>query len=456
MVDNINSFKDLPKLDEFYEFVKSKYSNLSEGLLKDFIRISLDDARNRIKNGEKLKLDDIVNFIEELNSDNQTYNLRPVINATGIVLHTNLGRSLLTKSAYENIELVSKNYVNLEYNIEEGRRGDRHSIISYLIKQILNVEDAIVVNNNASATLLVLSSLAKGKEAIVSRGELVEIGGSFRIPDIMNQSGAFLKEIGTTNKTHFVDYENATNENTAMYLKVHTSNYKVVGFSESVEIDDLLTLKNKYNIPIVYDLGSGLMVSLKEYGIDEPTVIESINKGIDIILFSGDKLFGGPQCGIIAGKKEFIDKMKKNPLTRVVRVDKLTFAALESTLKEYLDLNNAKKTIPTLRMLSFTDNELLDKANNLLNEIKNNLTDIEVEILQTENEVGGGSAPMIKLNSYAVAISRYKNYSLNDIEKKLRYNKIPIISYINKERLLLDVRTINETDYNIIVKALYE
>lgn len=452
MTNTIKQFKDLPKLDEFFDYLKPSFNNISDGLLKDCIRVALDKAREILKNNNELTLNDLIVFVENNYKKNKDYNLRPLINATGIILHTNLGRSLLAENAYKNIELVSKNYVNLEYNIEEGRRGDRHSIVTTLLKKILNVEDAIVVNNNASATLLVLSSLAKNKEVIVSRGELVEIGGSFRIPDIMEQSGAILKEIGTTNKTHFVDYENATNDNTAVYLKVHTSNYRVVGFSEDVDIDEINKLKIKYNIPLVYDLGSGLMVPLNQYGINEPTVIESLNKGVDVILFSGDKLFGGPQCGIIAGKKELISKMKKNPLTRVVRVDKMTFAALEATLKEYLDMDNALKTIPTLKMLSYTDNELKDKAKQLFNLLKNKFNDnIDIEILQTENEVGGGSAPMVKLKSYAVAINKFFDLSLNDLEKKLRFNSIPIVSYINKDKLLLDIRTIDINDYNIIV-----
>ncbi|MDP1758668.1 MAG: L-seryl-tRNA(Sec) selenium transferase, partial [Thermodesulfovibrionales bacterium] len=266
---------------------------------------------------------DIGMKIEKLSA----FSLKPVINATGIVIHTNLGRSVLSEKILDNVKKIAENYSNLEYNLEAGRRGKRYAHITRILREITGAEDALIVNNNAAAVLLCLSALAKGKEVIVSRGELVEIGGSFRVPDIMSLSGAVLREVGTTNKTHLHDYKNAINESTALILKVHQSNYRISGFTEEVPVADLKKLSEKYHIPVMYDLGSGCMIDLKPYGIhSEPSVQEIVKSGVDVVTFSGDKLLGGPQGGVIVGRKEYIEKLQKNPLTRAIRIDKLTLA----------------------------------------------------------------------------------------------------------------------------------
>jgi len=298
-----------------------------------------------------------------------------------------------------------------------------------------------VVNNNAAATMLTLSALGYSKEVIVSRGELVEIGGSFRIPDIMNQSGATLIEVGTTNKTKLSDYKYAINENTAALLKVHTSNYEIVGFTEDVNLNDLVKLGQEENLPVIYDLGSGLIYDLNEYGIHEPSLIGSLKTGIDIALFSGDKLLGGPQCGIIVGNAKYIDMFKKHPLARVLRVDKMTLSALEVTLMPYLDKDYALNTIPTLKMVT-EDKKSLFKRANLLNEY---LPDCVSEIVPIKDQIGGGAAPTTYLDGYGVSISHEK-YSIVKLERMMRKNSPPIIARLNKDKLIVSLRTISDED----------
>ena len=294
-------------------------------------------------------------------------NLVSIINCTGVVLHTNLGRSLLCKEALQNITNVSSGYSNLEYNIAKGSRGIRYSAVENLLCELTGAEAAIAVNNNAGAVLLCLNSLADNKEVIVSRGELVEIGGSFRIPDVMTKSNAILKEVGTTNRTHPKDYTNAISGNTGLFLKVHTSNYQIEGFTTNVAVPDLVAIGSKHGIPVMEDLGSGTLIDFSKYGFTyEPTVKEAVKSGADIISFSGDKLLGGPQAGIILGKKEIIDIIKSNPLTRALRIDKLTLAALEATLRLYKDENSVIKKIPTLKMLTEPYNNIRRKALSIL------------------------------------------------------------------------------------------
>ena len=278
---------------------------------------------------------------------------RRVINATGVILHTNLGRALLSRAAVENVALLASHYSNLEYDLERGQRGDRYVAVVELLRQLTGAEDALVVNNNAAAVLLALQTLAVGREVVVSRGELIEIGGSFRIPDIMRSSGAMLHEVGATNKTHLADYQSAINERTALLLKVHTSNYRIVGFTETVPRAALVQLGNVSQLPVMEDLGSGNLVDLSAYGLDqEPTVSEVVRAGVDVVTFSGDKLLGGPQAGILVGKKRYIELLKRHPLNRALRIDKMTLAALESTLRHYVDPRAAVREVPTLQMLT--------------------------------------------------------------------------------------------------------
>lgn len=320
--------------------------------------------------------------------------LRRVINATGVVLHTNLGRANLSDKACESIMDVARNYTNLEYDVKRGSRGSRHDHVEKILTKITGAEAAMVVNNNAAATMLCLSALAKDKEVIVSRGELVEIGGSFRVPEIMEQSGAKLMDVGTTNKTKPSDYLNAYHEGeTGALMKVHTSNYRILGFTQEVELPEMVELGKKLNLPVIYDMGSGLMADLTDYGVDEPTVLDALRTGIDVILFSGDKLLGGPQGGIIAGKKEFIDKMKAHPLARAFRVDKMTLAAMEATFFEYSDIRQARRTIPVLNMITTPAGELKCRAERLAGDIRSAVHNFTVEVEACKDQVGEAPRP---------------------------------------------------------------
>ncbi len=393
----------------------------------------------------------ILNKIDEKNS----FHLKKVINATGTVLHTNLGRAVLPKSAVEAVLNVSTGYSNLEFDLEEGIRGSRYSHVEELLCKITGCEAALVVNNNAAAVMLALSSLSKDREAIVSRGQLVEIGGSFRIPAVMEQSGARLVEVGTTNRTHLYDYRNAISENTGVILKVHQSNYKILGFTEDVGIEDLVKLGKEHDIPVIEDIGSGVFIDLTKYGVSyEPTVQESIQRGIDVVTFSGDKLLGGPQAGIIAGKKKYIEMMKKNQLTRALRIDKMTLAALEATLRIYLDEERVIREIPGIAMLTKDITELKGDAQRLMRMLKSALgSKAAIEVIKDVSQVGGGAMPLEALETYVVAL-KPESISLDRLEYELRKNETPVISRINKDRLLFDVRTIFKDEYKVISAAI--
>jgi L-seryl-tRNA(Ser) seleniumtransferase len=381
--------------------------------------------------------------------------LRRVINATGVVIHTNLGRSPLHPSALQHIIDISKTYSNLEYDLDLGERGSRYSHVEEILCRLSGAESALVVNNNAGAVLLALNTMAEGKEVIVSRGELVEIGGAFRIPDVMKRSGALLKEVGTTNRTHLSDYQGAIGSQTALLLKVHTSNFRVMGFTSAVPVQDLVQLGRQYNLPVMDDLGSGCLLDLSQYGLEkEPTVPEVIGTGVDIVAFSGDKLMGGPQAGIIIGKKSFLDGMKVNPLTRALRVDKLTLAALESTLLLYLDQERALREIPTLRMLSLDKNKLKRRGRRLLKKLAGKIgKGTELTLKEDVSQVGGGSLPLQELPTIVVAIKPL-GFSVNELEESLRKGDPPIISRISKDELILDVRTVFDEEIPLLVAGL--
>lgn len=399
-------------------------------------------------------------------------NLYPLINATGTILHTNLGRAPLCRDAVENVVRVSKGYSDLEYNVPKGKRGSRHDLVDDLFAELTGAEDAMVVNNNAAATMIVLATLGKGKEIVVSRGELIEIGGAFRIPDIMMQSGAYLQEVGTTNKTKASDYENAvmTREmlekgewdedprqgkrfETGALMKVHRSNYDVVGFTESASLEELVEIGKKHDLPVIYDMGNGLMLDMSEYGLNEPNIPASLSTGIDVMLFSGDKLLGGPQAGIIVGKKKYIKAMKKHPLARAMRVDKMTFAALEATLMKYRDRKTALRDIPVLRMISASSEDMRKKAETLADAIKRVDPTLSLELVPVEDQIGGGSAPMVRLPGWAVAVKDGMK-SADRTERKLRKADIPVIARINEDRLLLCVRTIADDEIETAAEAL--
>jgi L-seryl-tRNA(Ser) seleniumtransferase len=381
--------------------------------------------------------------------------LRRVINATGVVIHTNLGRAPLHPSAIEHIIEISKTYSNLEYDLDRGERGSRYAHVEEILCRLSGAESALVVNNNAGAVLLVLNTLAEGKEVIVSRGELVEIGGAFRIPDVMKRSGALLREVGTTNRTHLDDYRKAIGPQTALLLKVHTSNFRVMGFTSEVSLQDLVQFGREHQLPVVDDLGSGCLIDLTRYGLEkEPTVQETIKTGVDAVTISGDKLLGGPQAGIILGKKKFLDLFKINPLTRALRIDKLTLAALEATLLLYLDERKAMEEIPTLRMLSLDTRRLKRRGKRLLKKLSGMTNKKATFTLKEEvSQVGGGALPLQRLPTMAVAIKPLE-VSVNSLEENLRKGDPPIISRISKEELILDMRTVSDGEIPLLAAGI--
>lgn len=456
-------FSLLPSVDEVLndKIIIELIEEYPRSLVVDIIRKNIDIIRKTIITLKEEQAKDFSidynKFIDDIANElrlSYSLSLKKVINATGVVIHTNLGRSLLSDSIKEEVWQVASRYSNLEYDIDNGKRGSRYSHLEEIIKKITGAEDVLVVNNNAAAVLLVLSTMSKNREAIVSRGELVEVGGSFRIPKVMEESGTILKEIGATNKTHLRDYEEAINENTGVLLKVHTSNYRVLGFTDSVDIDELSKLSKEYDIPVIEDLGSGLFVDISKYGLSyEPTVIDSLKKGADIVTFSGDKILGGPQAGIIVGKKEYIEKMKKNQLTRALRVDKLTIAALEATFRLYLDEEKAVKEIPTLRMLTYSKDELNDKAKKFYKMIENQNLDADVKIEEGHSQVGGGSMPLETIDTKVITIVP-NNMGVSELEERLRLSEDSIIARVYDNKYVLDVRTIFDDELEVISKQL--
>ncbi|WP_067140149.1 L-seryl-tRNA(Sec) selenium transferase [Oceanivirga salmonicida] len=435
--------------------VKKLLEKYPEIFVKDILKKEIDNIKTNILESRLSEVPTIDEIIEKVSIEvekQDKFSLRQVINATGTILHTNLGRSLLSESVKEHLIETAFNYSNLEFDIENKKRGSRYSHLTDIVKRLTGAEDVLVVNNNAAAVMLVLNTLAKDKEIVVSRGELVEIGGAFRIPEIINLSGGILYEIGTTNKTHLKDYVNAINENTSILLKVHTSNYKITGFTKEVTNSEVANIANEHGLISVNDLGSGQFIDLREYGLPyEPTVKEVLDSGIDIVTFSGDKLLGGSQAGIIVGKKEYIEKMKKNQLTRALRVDKMVIATLEATLKLYLDKNMALENIPTLNMISISKERLLEKANKFLNEIKD--TNFIAETIETLAEVGGGSYPNSYFESVGIKLT-HNTKSATQIEKEFLLCEIPIIARIKENSIILDMRTLREDELNIVAESL--
>lgn len=459
-----NLFTLIPKVDDILDRdnIKELLKFIPRKIVLDSIRLEIEGIRTIIKSKVLLE-DEILKEIDKIDikiknrsEERNAYKLKRVINATGVVIHTNLGRSLINEKIMDNVKEIAIHYSNLEYDLSTGTRGSRYSHLEDIISEITGGEDSMVVNNNAAAVMLVLSTMAKNKEVIVSRGELIEIGGSFRIPDVMEQSGANLVSVGTTNKTHLWDFENAINENTGALLKVHTSNYRILGFTSNVDSEELYNLKDKYQIPLIEDLGSGVLIDLSKYGIEyEPTVQESLRKGVDIVTFSGDKLLGGPQVGIIVGKKEYIQAMKRNPLTRAFRVDKFTISALEATLRYYLDEGVAAREIPTLAMLTMSQDEIENKAVQLKSKIEEKISDnsLIIDIEDNFSEVGGGSLPLEKLPTKCIVLT-LNNLSTQEFENNLRKYSIPIITRLYKDRVYMDLRTIKDDEFPIVVEGL--
>lgn len=454
-------YRSIPKVDVLLEDEKiiSLIEKYHRYVVVDVIREEIEKIREEIKTNNDFdfinkRINNLVESISKSVEKTYSYNIRKVINGTGTILHTNLGRSIISKKHANYLSDIVTSYSNLEYNLEDGKRGERYSHFEKLICKITGAESAMAVNNNAAAVMLVLSSMAKEKEVIVSRGELVEVGGKFRIPDVMESSNAHLVEIGTTNKTHLEDYENAINENTGALLKVHTSNFKILGFTESVSIKEICDLGKEKNIPVIEDIGSGVLVDLSKYGLEyEPTVQDSIKAGVDIVSFSGDKLLGGPQAGIIVGKKKYIDKMKKNPLTRAFRIDKFTATILEMIFKEYLNEEDAIKNIPTLSLITRDLKEIEKNANALYEKLDILKGVAIINIEDTLSQIGGGSLPMERLNSKCVSITP-KNISTASLEEKLRLNENPVVGRISDNKLIIDMRTILDDEIDILSKKI--
>ena len=453
LLSQIPAINKILLLDE----VKSLIQEYSEVGVKSAIKNYIDEIKQEILNEELHEvpsLEKIVEVVTQIVKSENKNSLRRIINATGTILHTNLGRSLLSQKIKENIESVAFNYSNLEFDIDNKKRGSRYVHLIDIIKKLTGAEDVLVVNNNAAAVLLTLNTLVKDKEIVVSRGELVEIGGAFRIPEIIKLSGGTPVEVGTTNKTHLKDYENAITDNTGALLKVHTSNYKIVGFTKEVSNEEISYLARENELVSINDLGSGQFVDFSRFGLPyEPTVKEVLDSGIDIVTFSGDKLLGGPQAGIIVGKKEYIEQMKKNQLTRALRVDKMTLAALEATLKLYLDEKEALEHIPTLHMISLSKERLFAKAEVLKTRLSN--LDFKITIAEDKAEVGGGSYPASYLDSVVVKLE-HPRLSATDIERRLLEVEIPIITRIKDNELIFDMRTLRTREFDLVKQALIE
>ncbi|RZV18528.1 L-seryl-tRNA(Sec) selenium transferase [Aliarcobacter butzleri] len=444
--------KSIPKVDKF--IMNEAFEGLSRTLITKIAKKTLEELRNDILNNKIEKIDEntLINEVLDSYKDLTSPSLKSLINATGIIVHTNLGRSLLDEKSLTKAIKIATTYNNLEYDLKKGKRGERYEHITKSLQALTSCEDAIVVNNNASAVFLILNTFCKNKEVIVSRGELVEIGGSFRVPEVMNQSGAKLKEIGTTNKTHLRDYENAICEKTSMLMKVHKSNYSIEGFSSEVSFEEIVKIAQQNNLIDYFDMGSGHIIDLP-YNLnkDEPSILDIMKYKPSLLSFSGDKLFGSVQAGIIIGKKELIAKIKKNQLLRMLRVDKITLALLEETLNSYL--KNELDNIPTLKMLNTKIETLEQRANNLKEKCENF---IKCEVIKTSTMVGGGTTPNKKIPTIALTLE-HKNYKPNKLEEILRKNSI--ISRIENDKVLLDFRTILESDckkIEEILKNLFE
>ena len=453
----------IPAVDRLLENPEIKHilENYPRSLILRGINEILTETRRGIEKGKITRESNVINqgyivgMIKERLELLSRSSLRNVINATGVVIHTNLGRSLLAEKVIDKFRAISGGYSNLEYDLEKGKRGSRYTHVEGILKELTSAEAAIVVNNNAAAVLITLETIAKDHEIIVSRGELVEIGGSFRIPDVMKKSGARMIEVGTTNKTHLQDYEEAINSETAAILKVHKSNFQIVGFNEEVKRSALVELGKKHNIPVVEDLGSGSFIDLSKYGMAwEPTVQQVLDEGVDLVTFSGDKLLGGPQAGVILGKKDLVEKIKKNQLNRALRIDKLTLLALEETLNIYRDERKALEIIPTLRMICQSHQSLKTKARRLSRMIKYKDGDnFKIDTVDGISKVGGGAMPLMELHTRLLRLNPLK-MTAHQINETLKTGNPPIIVRVEQDSVLLDVRTIQEKEFKTVAKTI--
>ncbi|MBO8142594.1 MAG: L-seryl-tRNA(Sec) selenium transferase [Firmicutes bacterium] len=453
------ALRALPSVDQLLmaPAVVEAARGLARPLVADAVREAVAEARERIRNGspapDRAELEQAA--AERIRARRRRL-LTPLINATGVVLHTNLGRAPLSEESLEAIRAVASGYSNLEYDLESGSRGSRQAPVEDLLTRLSGAEAAMVVNNNAAAVLLVLSAVARGREVIIARGEMIEIGGAFRIPEVMAQSGCILREVGTTNRTHRRDYEQAVGDETAAILKVHPSNYRVVGFTASVPVRELAAVARRHGLVLIEDLGSGVLVPTERYGLaHEPTVQESVGAGADLVTFSGDKLLGGPQVGVIAGRRELVDRCRRHPLARAVRVDKLTLAALQATLLHYLD--GRPERIPIYRMMAQTQDALRARAEAIVNRVRRRHVPerscgFELRVVRTASTVGGGSLPGEVQDSAAVAVAAGSR--AEELHAALRRQQPPIVGRIEEGVLLLDLRAVDPVQDELLADGL--
>jgi L-seryl-tRNA(Ser) seleniumtransferase len=455
-------YRRLPSVDELLRLAELGALLQREGhaAVTDAARAVLARVRQEIAaggldaTGVELAISGLPEAVERQLRQSLGFSLRSVVNATGVVLHTNLGRAPLAAGALQHIQHLAGTYSNLEFDVEKGERGKRDVHVQGLFARLLNSADdlsTVVVNNNAAAVLLALNTLAEGGEVIVSRGELVEIGGSFRIPDVMGKSGATLREVGTTNRTRIADYQRAITEKTRLLLRVHRSNFQITGFTEQPSLEELVSLGRKHGVPIMEDLGSGALFDLRSIGVSgEPSVADSLRAGVDVVTYSGDKLLGGPQAGMLSGKKELIARIRSNPLFRALRVDKLTYAALEATLLAYIRQDH--DSIPALRMLRLPVEELERRAQAVKNQLAPALR-LAVEIIDGRSVIGGGAAPAATLPTRLLAVT-CDGLSANELAATLRSFDPPIVSHVDEGQVLFDLRTVFPEQDRILVEAL--
>ena len=445
--------RDLPSVNTLLESesVKSLLGLHPRRIVVDAVRTAVEEARRT--ETPVLTAEEWGDRISIAIERDRTPSLRRVFNATGVVLHTNLGRAPLADAALAAMRDVSEGFSNLEYDTETGRRGSRYSHCANLLKRLTGAEDALVVNNCAAALVLALSALAKKREVLVSRGELVEIGGSFRIPDIMSSAGVKLVEVGTTNRTHDDDYRRAITPKTGAIVKIHRSNFSIEGFTSDVSVEKLAFIAGEHGLPVIHDIGSGLLISLDEYGLQgEPLASDAVRAGATLVLMSGDKLLGGPQAGIILGKAEAVAKLRKNPLARALRVDKLTLSALEATLRLYLEPERARREIPVLAMLTASVEDILSRAAALAASLQT--AGIAARVVATRSSPGGGAFPTAEIPSSAVAVGI--GGDVNAIEQTLRQGETPVIGRIMDQELLLDLRSVMPRDDSALTAAVLE
>lgn len=460
---SVTLFSRIPKVDRILEQdeVRRLLAGHPRPTVLAAIRMVLDALRAEARAGsvreEDLADGPVAARVGREVAHSTACSLRRVVNGTGVVIHTNLGRSPLAERVRQRVDDTAYGYSNLEFDLERGERGSRYSHVEKLLCELTGAEAALVVNNNAAAVLLALSALAGGKEVIVSRGELVEIGGSFRIPDVMQQGGAVLREVGTTNRTHPRDYRQAVTSETGLLLKVHSSNFAVVGFTAEVTAPEMVAIGRELGLPVMADIGSGCLIDLSRFGIrGEPTVQEFVSAGVDVVTFSGDKLLGGPQAGIIVGRKAHVDPLKKHPLLRAIRIDKLTLAALEGTLRLYRDERQALAEIPTLRMLTASAEELRLRARQFMRRLRRGIpSSVRLASLDGVSQVGGGAYPLLELPTTLIAVD-VDGVSPQEMEARLRRMAVPVIGRINRGRFLLDARTLLDDDAPAVVSALRE